>query len=164
MIEVKSHSPLPTAPDPYPQCAFGCRRRASGGVDYVDSLVSLSAPLGINYTGVWADASTLVVTVLAPHKDVSPRRYDTILSIPEGARITNLAGTSDPLSMPAGRLRFANTPTPPKLVSARALDFENANLEPGACGNPLPRPLTTSTPPSVDNPLTQPLTASIPPR
>ena len=70
-------------------------RRASGGVEFVDSLVTLSSPIGANYSGGWRDASSLVITVLEPYPraEHAPRPYDTVLRVPASANITNLAGT-----------------------------------------------------------------------
>ena len=113
-----------------------CMRRASGNEGYVDSLFSMSAPIGANYTGGWADGSTFVVTVTKPFPDAehAPRPYDTVLKIASTAGITNLAGTAPVLAIGPGELggaeRVTTLPTPPRLVDAVASDFENRHLIP----------------------------------
>ena len=96
-----------------------CARRASGSEEYVDSLLTLSAPIGANYTGEWDDGSTFVVTVTVPFPDAeyAPRPFDTMLKIPAEAGITNVAETAPPLELGPGLLgvayRYETLPTPP---------------------------------------------------
>ena len=62
-----------------------CARRAAGGSEYVDSLLTLSSPMGANYSGVWEDSSTFVLTVVQslPGAEHAPRPYDTVLKLSE---------------------------------------------------------------------------------
>ena len=113
-----------------------CARRASGGMALVDSLLSVSATIGANYSGEWEDGSTFVVTVVTPLPDAehAPRPYDTVLSIPESARITDVAETAPPLAFGPTLLGVAEItetfPTPPRLVDALVSDFTNRDLMP----------------------------------
>ena len=115
-----------------------CAQRRSGGREYVDSLISVSAPLGAQYSGAWSDGSTFVVTVTEPYPDPehAPRPYDTVLRIAREANMTNLAQTAPPLIMEAALLgvaeRVETFPTPPRLVEVIASDFVNRDLIPGA--------------------------------
>ena len=61
-----------------------------GGKQYVDSLFEFSLPVGDDYSGEWADASTLVVTVTgageiaaeeAGHNDDDGRRLGAALEV-----------------------------------------------------------------------------------
>ena len=113
-----------------------CAQRRSGGVSYVDSLLSVSATIGANYSGVWEDASTFVVTVVEPLPDAehAPRPFDTLLRIPPSAAITNIAETAPPLVFGPTLLGVAERvevlPVPPRLVDAVAFDFANEHLMP----------------------------------
>ena len=113
-----------------------CARRASGGTDYVDSLLSVSASIGANYSGAWEDGSTFVVTVVDPLPDEehAPRPFDTVLRIPVEAGITNVAETAPPLFLGPTLLgvaeRVETLPMPPRLIDAYASDFSNKHLMP----------------------------------
>ena len=114
-----------------------CARRASGGRAYVDSLFSVTASIGANYSGTWDDASTFVVTVIDPLPDPehAPRPFDTVLSITADAGISNVAETAPPTAFGPTTLgvaeRVETRPTPPRLVDAYASDFPNRDLVPG---------------------------------
>ena len=115
-----------------------CARWPSGGVEMVDALITLSSPIGANYSGEWQDASTLVVTVTQPwpNPEHAPRPYDTVLRIPLSANVTNLAATAPPLVMGPTLLgvaeRVETKPTPPRLVEVLASDFDNRDIIPAA--------------------------------
>ena len=115
-----------------------CARRAAGGSEYVDSLLTLSSPMGANYSGVWEDSSTFVLTVVQslPGAEHAPRPYDTVLKLSEEAAFMNVAETAPPLSFGPVALgvaeRFEMLPRPPRLVDAYASDFTNTHLLPAS--------------------------------
>ena len=145
-----------------------CARWPSGGTDMVDALILVSSPLGANYSGAWADASTLVVTVTEalPDPEYAPRPYDTVIQIPASANITNIAGTAPPLVIQPTLLgiaeRVETLPTPPMLVDVVASDFlnrgagaslDNGRRSPGACSLALALDvLRLPPPPPLDSP------------
>lgn len=67
------------------------RGRYAGGRAFVDNLLQFSDQLGVDYTGQWADASTLTVTALATH--------------PNFVGFTEAGGEAEALAAPSSRCR-----------------------------------------------------------
>ena len=96
-----------------------------GGARYVDSLFAFTAPIGADYSGEWADASTFRLVVL----DLGGRRspVDRLAHAAPAGAITNPARTSQPSSAAAAITTDLSQQysVAPKIAAALAFDPTN---------------------------------------
>ena len=108
------------------------RGRYAGGRAFVDNLLQFSDQLGVDYTGQWADASTLTVTALATH--------------PNFVGFTEAGGEAETLAAPSSRCRWGEAPNPAPETTPVELDAMGVTCFSAAHETTLRRPLARSTP------------------
>ena len=106
----------------------------SGGKRYVDTLLDFSASLGLDYSGHWADASTLVVTCVDPTDAEPPRIGLSTVRVRIGDHnVTNQHGSSLGCADSALLGGTFGSQRPPTLLSVVLADEDNGDEVYGYC-------------------------------
>ena len=102
------------------------RSIAMGNRKYVDSLFAFSQQLGVDYSGEWTDASTMVISLLTPSPtSAAPNFGTTQVEVVGDIRNTRL--------QPSGKMAPAflagdyGSDAPPRLVKYEVVDPDNAD-------------------------------------